>query len=64
MLAPSPDRSAAGRRARGLGGLLTAGVAFAATVAAGLYVVDLVRDFGATEIAAIELATVRDLGDE
>ena len=61
MLAPPPDRSAADRRARrrGLGGLLTAGVAFAATVAAGLYVVDLVRDFGATEIAAIER-----LGDE
>ncbi|NNJ25706.1 hypothetical protein [Alienimonas chondri] len=43
-------------RRRGLSGLLVAGVAFAATFAAGLYVVELVRDFGTDEIAAIKAA--------
>ena len=51
-------RTRAERRAqqRGRAGLLVAGVAFAATVGAGLYVVDLVRDFGAGGGAAIQAA--------
>ena len=56
MPAPTPSRSRDRARRRGLAGLLTAGLAFAATVAAGLYVVDLVRDFGAGPGAAIERA--------
>ncbi len=48
----SPGRRRA--RERGLSGLLVAGLAFAATVAAGLYVVGLVRDFGANEAAVIQ----------
>ena len=51
-------RTRAARRAqqRGLSGLLVAAVAFAATLAAGLYVVDLVRDFGTGGGAAIRAA--------
>ena len=58
MLAPPPDRPPARARRhaqeRGLAGGLAAAVVFPLTVAAGLYVVNLVRTVGDTSVAAVE----------
>ena len=58
MLAPPPDRPPTRKRnhgrERGVAGGLAAVVVFPLTLAAGLYVVGLVREIGGDTVAAIE----------
>ena len=65
MLAPPPDRppsrSRNHARERGAAGGLAAAVVFPLTVAAGLYVMGLVRSVGGQSVAAVErIAAPRD----